>query len=68
MRVILRKPEGLADAKDGEEIDLKDGLKVSWEKSGGEKTGKFEWKGKVESNAKVSMESRWEVKSPANLH
>lgn len=42
--VILRTPEGLANAKDGEVVALKqngNGLEVAWEK---EKQGKFQWK------------------------
>lgn len=71
-KVILRKPEGLADAKDGQLVDLKkDGLKVSWESlaegKGGEKEGRFEWKWKVDSGAKVALEAEWEVKAPADI-
>jgi hypothetical protein len=72
-KVILRKPEGLADAKDGQVVDLKDdGLKVSWEKmadgKGGEKEGKFEWRWKVDGGAKVMLEAKWEVKAPADVN
>jgi hypothetical protein len=71
-KVILRKPAGLADAKDGQMVDLKkDGLKVSWEKvvdgKGGEKEGKFEWRWKVDGGAKVTLEAEWEVKAPADI-
>ena len=61
-KVILRKPAALAEAKDGQIVDLKmDGLKVGWEKvaeggKGGEKEGKFEWRWKVGSGAKVTLE------------
>ncbi|KAF8903751.1 hypothetical protein CPB84DRAFT_1728192 [Gymnopilus junonius] len=70
-RIILRKPAALADAKDGETVDLKnDGLKVGWEPlvdgKGGEKEGKFEWKWKVGSAAKVALEAEWEIKVPAD--
>ena len=68
----MRKPKGLADAKDGEIVDLKDdGLKVTWEAmidgKGGEKEGKYEWKWKVGSGAKVNLESEWEVKVPGDV-
>jgi hypothetical protein len=72
IKVILRKPDGLADAKDGKWLDLKkDGLKVGWGKmvggKGGEKEGKFEWLWKVEAGAKVTLESEFEVKAPADV-
>ncbi|KAF8151052.1 hypothetical protein B0H34DRAFT_731173 [Crassisporium funariophilum] len=71
-KIILRKPIGLADAKDGEMVDLKnDSLKVGWEKlvdgKGGEKEGKFEWNWKVGNGAKVNLEAEWEVKSPGEV-
>ncbi|TFK61692.1 hypothetical protein BDN72DRAFT_863410 [Pluteus cervinus] len=77
VKVILRKPEGLAGAKDGEVLDLgasavsNAGLKVGWVKStiweGGEKEGKFEWKWNVDSGAKVKLEAEWEVNAPADV-
>ena len=71
-KIILRKPVGLADAKDGESIDLKnDGLRIGWENlvdgKGGEKEGKFEWKWKVGSGAKVNLEAEWEIKVPGEF-
>jgi hypothetical protein len=72
-KVVLRKPEGLADAKAGQVVELKKelGLKVMWEKmvdgKGGEKEGKFEWRWKVDSGAKVTLEAEWEVKAPADV-
>ena len=71
-KIILRKPFGLADAKDGKLIDLKnDGLLVGWEKlvdgKGGEKEGKFEWKWKVGTGAKVILEAEWEIKVPGEF-
>lgn len=67
-RVILRKPEGLAEAKDGDTIDLKNrGLSVSWspivDGKGGYKEGKFEWKWKVNAGGKIIVEAEWDVKS-----
>ncbi|KIJ96516.1 hypothetical protein K443DRAFT_682305 [Laccaria amethystina LaAM-08-1] len=71
-KVILRKPAALAEAKDGQIVDLKtDGLRVGWEKvaeggKGGEKEGKFEWWWKVGSGAKVTLDAEWEVKVPGD--
>jgi hypothetical protein len=72
IKVILRKPTGLADAKDGQVVDLKNnGLKVQWEKivdgKGGEKEGRFEWLWKVEGGAQIKLEAEWEVKAPADI-
>jgi hypothetical protein len=72
VKVILRKPEGLANAKDGEVVNLnKDGLNVGWAKvvdgKGGEKEGKFEWKWKVDAGAQIKLEAEWEVKAPADV-
>lgn len=72
VKIILRKPVGLADAKDGRVIDVAgtDGLKVGWEAKvdgkGGEKEGKYEWKWQVESGAKVTFLSEWEIKAPGD--
>ena len=71
-KVILRLPEGLADAKDGEDVvvnkDTK--LKVGWEKlvdgKGGEKEGKYQWNGSIKAKDKLELEAKWEVKGPAD--
>lgn len=67
-KVILRKPAGLAEAKDGESVDLKNqGLRVQWEPivdhKGGYKEGKFEWRWNVNTGAKVIVEAEWDVNS-----
>ncbi|TFK68241.1 hypothetical protein BDN72DRAFT_769601 [Pluteus cervinus] len=70
-KVILRKPKGLAEAKDGVTISVKDDLTVAWEKvvdgKGGQKEGKFEWKGKLDSGEKANYISQWEVKAPSDF-
>jgi hypothetical protein len=71
VKVILRKPKGLAEAKDGVLVDMHDGLKVGWEKlvdgKGGEKEGKYQWLWKVDAGAKVSLEAEWEIKSTGDM-
>lgn len=71
VKVVLRKPEGLASAKDGEEVDVGSDKKVMWEKlvdgKGGEKEGKLEWKASVGAGSKLTFEIQWEVKSPTDL-
>lgn len=72
VKVILRKPEGLADAKEGELVTVNkvEEVKVGWEKlvdgKGGEKDGKFEWRASVKAKDKVTLEVQWEVKAPAD--
>ncbi|KAF9459031.1 hypothetical protein BDZ94DRAFT_1239542 [Collybia nuda] len=72
-KVILRKPEGLADANAGEVVTdtERDGLQVMWSKQadgkGGKKEGKFEWKWCVAAGVKVTLESQWEIKAPGDV-
>ena len=76
VKVLLRKPEGLANAKDGEEVLVdkgkEDGPKIMWEKlvdgKGGEKEGKFQWKGSVKAKDKLELEAQWDVKGPADVN
>lgn len=75
IKVILRKPEGLAHLKDGDVLDLKsigEGLKVKWSKldqdgNGGEKEGKFDWLWSVGAGERIVLRSEWEVTAPADL-
>ncbi|KAF7335446.1 hypothetical protein MVEN_02197900 [Mycena venus] len=71
-KVLLRKPEGLADAKEGEVVKLAPpGLKVMWGKTSdgrlGEKDGRFEWAWSVDGGAKAVLEAQWELKAPADV-
>lgn len=69
--MILRKPKGLADSRGEDVVKLSDGITVAWWKTedgkGGEKEGKFEWRGSVGSGSKVAFEAEWEVKAPADV-
>ncbi|KAK0472056.1 hypothetical protein IW261DRAFT_1343884 [Armillaria novae-zelandiae] len=72
VKVVLRKPDVLASAKEGEVPDVgTQGLKVRWEATvdgkGGEKEGKFEWKWRVDAGAQATMETQWEVKGASDL-
>ncbi|KAJ7629708.1 hypothetical protein DFH06DRAFT_1284783 [Mycena polygramma] len=71
-KVLLRKPDGLADAKDGEVVKLTPpGLKVMWGKTSdgrsGEKDGRFEWAWSVDGGAKAVLEAEWELKAPTDV-
>jgi hypothetical protein len=71
IKVILKRPTALADAKDGQLLTLQDGLKVRWgellDGKGGEKTGKFDWVWAIDAGQKVKLELEYEVKAPADL-
>ena len=76
VKVLLRKPHGLANVKDGEEEALvdkekEDGARIMWEKAvdgkGGEKEGKFQWKGSVKAKDKLVLETQWDVTGPADV-
>lgn len=66
--VVLKKPEGLADARDGQAVTVKgvDGkersnVKVYWQK---EKAGLFYWKVDVPAGKKETLVLEWDVKAP----
>ena len=75
VKVLLQKPESLANMKDGQEVlvdkDKEDGPKPMWEKvvdgKGGEKEGKFQWKGSVKAKDKLLLEAQWDVEGPADV-
>ncbi|KAI0750057.1 hypothetical protein C8Q80DRAFT_1165901 [Daedaleopsis nitida] len=78
VKVVLRKPDGLAAVKEGGEaaVDLGEGVqdaKVRWTKvehgRGGEKDGMFEWVcGTVAAGKEVAFEAEWAIKMPAKTH
>ena len=73
---MLRKPEGLARAKDGEEVavvlegEARD-VRVRWTEvedgKGGEKDGIYEWVCSVPGGETVRLEAKWDVRSPGDL-
>ena len=74
--VMLRKPDGLAQAKDGDEVTARlDGdvqeVKARWSKvengKGGEKEGMYEWVLAVPAGQAVTVEAEWAVKAPSNV-
>ncbi|KAI0305272.1 hypothetical protein B0F90DRAFT_1809060 [Multifurca ochricompacta] len=78
VNVILRRPNGLADLEQGEELRVKaegekDGEKrtVRWGKlvdgKGGRKEGLFEWVFEVGAGEEVTIETEWDVKAPISL-
>ncbi|TFK87173.1 hypothetical protein K466DRAFT_522882 [Polyporus arcularius HHB13444] len=76
IKVMLRKPEGLAQAKDGEEVTVLlkgevQNAKARWSKlengKGGEKDGMYEWVCSVPAGKAVSLKAEWAVKAPSNV-
>ena len=80
IKVALRKPDGLAQAKDGEEVTVTlpgvgdaagQEAKVRWARTenggGGEKQGLYEWVCELKAGKKVRLEAEWEVKAPSTL-
>ena len=83
IKVALHRPEGLAQAKDGEEVTVtlpglgdaasseKQEAKVRWVRTenggGGEKEGLYEWVCELEAGKKIRLEAEWEVKAPSAL-
>ncbi|KAI0320019.1 hypothetical protein OF83DRAFT_1162652 [Amylostereum chailletii] len=75
VRVILRRPEVLAEAKDGEEKNVPDGegghQTIRWYKSedgkGGEKEGLYEWVCAMPAGKKIVLETQWDVKAPVDV-
>ncbi|KAI9001458.1 hypothetical protein BD414DRAFT_432034 [Trametes punicea] len=79
--VVLRKPPGLAEAKEGQEVIVQvdaDGnesekaeANVRWSEvvdgQGGEKDGLFEWVCTIPAGKKITLESQWDVKSPGEI-
>ncbi|KAI0356941.1 hypothetical protein OH77DRAFT_1400184 [Trametes cingulata] len=72
--VSLRKPEGLAKSKDGEEVSVSLGddvtAKARWTKvvdgKGGEKDGLYEWVCSIPAGKTVALEAQWDVKAPSD--
>ncbi|KAF7424576.1 hypothetical protein PC9H_009884 [Pleurotus ostreatus] len=68
VKVVLKSPAELADAKDKEEVEVRDGLKVMWspvvDGKGGEKDGMFEWRSSVKAGGEIILDANWEVRTP----
>jgi hypothetical protein len=63
MRVVVRKPVGLADAGQGA-VEVDGGVKCMWAKKGGEKEGMVEWVADIGAREEVKMIMEYEVRGP----
>jgi hypothetical protein len=64
IRAVLRRPAKLADAKEGEEIEVY-GARVFWGKDG-VKEGKIEWIAQVRVGKRWKLETEVKVRAPAD--
>ncbi|KAF5359447.1 hypothetical protein D9756_002930 [Leucocoprinus leucothites] len=72
IKVLLRKPEELVEAKEGEFVEVKDSgdagvesnLLVKWEK---EQDGLYEYRWKIDANDTVKFETVFDVKAPSDI-
>ena len=75
VNVVLRRPEGLAELEQGQELKVGEGSgekrTVRWSKvvdgKGGKKEGLFEWVAEVGAGEEVTIETEWDVKAPVSL-
>ena len=77
--VAPRKPEGLASAKEGEDVSIQSVMAKNeearviarWTKAengnGGEKDGMYEFVCGVRAGQKATLEVEWDVKAPGNM-
>jgi len=68
-KVFLKGPEGLAESREGKEVDLgrQDGFKVKWGRdlediTNGQKEGEFIWYGAIPPGEEVVLVSEWDVR------
>ena len=75
VNVVLRRPEGLAELEQGQELKVGEGSgekrTVRWSKvvdgKGGKKEGLFEWVAEVGAGEEVTIETEWDIKAPVSL-
>ena len=75
IRVVLKEPKGLSDAKPKTLINAENkstkgrssNVKVRWEGTNGDKTGKYEWVVSVGAGEEIKVEAVIEVHSPSHF-
>ncbi|KAI0091278.1 hypothetical protein BDY19DRAFT_904726 [Irpex rosettiformis] len=70
VKIVLRKPKGLADAKAGEKVKVADNVNVEWSRkvqgSQDPVLGKYEWLVRLEGDSSCTLEAEWEIQSVSN--
>ncbi|KAL4250906.1 Conserved hypothetical protein CHP02231 [Abortiporus biennis] len=75
VKVLLKKPQGLADIEEGDSLDISEKggskRKVRWSQAvgnkGGEKEGKFEWVVNIKEGEEAVLVSEYDVKVPTGI-
>jgi len=69
VKVVLLKPAGLAEAQEGKDVIVEDGVKVRWSEPignrGGMKEGRHQWLVDLEGRETKALVTEWEVSTPA---
>lgn len=72
IKVVLTKPVGLAEAEEGKEVQVEDGVAVKWCESkgekGGMKEGQLQWIVDLDKRGTKVLVLEWEVISPPGRH
>lgn len=67
VKVLLMKPQGLAEAEEGKDVEVKEGVKVRWleavDNKGGMKEGRHQWTVDLSSKETKQLVTEWEVSS-----
>lgn len=68
IKVVLTKPTGLAEAEEGKEVKVEDGVSIKWCESkgekGGMKDGQLQWTVDLDKRETKVLVLEWEVISP----
>ncbi|TFK56143.1 hypothetical protein OE88DRAFT_1652769 [Heliocybe sulcata] len=68
VKIVLREPAALADAKPGEVKEVGDkGLKVRWVGMGDQMEGEYVWECKLDANEEIKFTVKYEIKAPADF-
>lgn len=72
VKVLLLKPEGLAEAQEGNDVTVEDGVKVRWFEPigdrGGMKEGRHQWLVDLEGRETKVLVTEWEVSTTPGYH
>jgi hypothetical protein len=72
VKVLLLKPVGLAEAQEGKDVTIEEGVKVRWLEAfgdlGGMKEGRHQWMVDLEGRETKVLVTEWEVSTTAGYH
>ncbi|KZT23516.1 hypothetical protein NEOLEDRAFT_1179970 [Neolentinus lepideus HHB14362 ss-1] len=68
VRIVLREPVALAEAKPGELTNVGDkGLKVRWVSKDHQVEGEYAWECKLDASEEIKLVVKYEVKAPVDI-